>query len=110
MAPLKTGSYNLSCTIINVNGSFIGTPTSAGYVGIIYNFIGAWIVGFSDFISDSNEILHAKLLGIYQGLSIANNTGILNSVCYSDSSLCFNLIKTPMLIQNIKDLLYDNNQ
>lgn len=104
-------------TILNVDGSCLGTPIRTGFGGIIRNTHGFYLAGFSGYINNSNDILFAELTAIYRGLRLAINMGLNDLICYSDSLISINLINvsTPsyhtyaVLIQDIKDLLHDSN-
>ncbi|CAJ2677328.1 unnamed protein product [Trifolium pratense] len=112
---VKWNASNMTCIILNVDGSCLGTPCRAGFGGVLRNSNGAWISGFSGFIAGSTDILYAELLAIYHGLSLAKDLGHDHVACYSDSLNSLSLIQnsTPrfhiyaVLIQNIKDLLLD---
>ncbi|XP_024642131.1 uncharacterized protein [Medicago truncatula] len=114
---VKWNGRNHKGSIINVDGSCIGTPSRAGYGGVIRNNASLFISGFSGFIPHSTDILLAELTAIYQGLNMAMDLNMNDFMCYSDSLLAVNLIMndTPrfhiyaVLIQNIKDLLVDRN-
>ncbi|PNY07026.1 ribonuclease H, partial [Trifolium pratense] len=100
--------------ILNVDGSCLGSPVRVGFGGIIRNDSGYYLSGF---IQGSLDILHAELLAIYQGLTLAKNMAIDELVCYSDFLHCINLIKGPninyhvyaVLIQDIKELISQSN-
>ncbi|CAJ2646060.1 unnamed protein product [Trifolium pratense] len=114
---IKWNNNNFSCTILNVDGSCLGSPTRSGFGGIIRNTFGHYLAGFSGYIQGSSDILYAELYAIYKGLLLAINMGIDELVCYSDSLHCINLIKGPqvkfhmhaVLIQDIKDLISQSN-
>ncbi|CAJ2643293.1 unnamed protein product [Trifolium pratense] len=114
---VKWNNNNHSGIILNVDGSCLGSPVRAGFGGIIRNDSGYYLSGFSGFIQGSSDILHAELLAIYQGLTLAKNMAIDELVCYSDSLHCINLIKGPninyhvyaVLIQDIKELISQSN-
>ncbi|GAU41508.1 hypothetical protein TSUD_302460 [Trifolium subterraneum] len=114
---IKWNNDNFSCVILNVDGSCLGSPVRAGYGGIIRNDSGFYLSGFSGFIRESSDILLAELYAIYQGLTLAKDLVIDELVCYSDSLLCINLIKGPIvkyhvyavLIQDIKELISQSN-
>jgi len=100
-------------TILNVDGSCLGTPIRAGFGGVIRNNHGFYLSGFTRRISNSNDILLAELTAIHRGLRLAFDMGLDDLVCYLDSLLSINLITvdTPsyhiyaVLLQDIKDLL-----
>ncbi|XP_045797947.1 uncharacterized protein LOC123892169 [Trifolium pratense] len=114
---IKWNNNNFSCTILNVDGSCLGSPARSGFGGIIRNTFGHYLAGFSGYIQGSSDILYAELYAIYKGLLLAINMSIDELVCYSDSLHCINLIKGPqvkfhmhaVLIQDIKDLISQSN-
>ncbi|GAU40444.1 hypothetical protein TSUD_397630 [Trifolium subterraneum] len=114
---IKWNNDNFSCVILNVDGSCLDSPVRAGYGGIIRNDSGFYLSGFSGFIRESSDILLAELYAIYQGLTLAKDLAIDELVCYSDSLLCINLIKGPIvkyhvyavLIQDINELICQSN-
>jgi ribonuclease HI len=71
------------------------------------------LAGASGFIPDSSDILLAELRAIYHGLILANNMGLTELACYTDSLTCISLIHgnpSPyhvhaVLIRSIKDIL-----
>jgi len=102
-----------SNVILNVDGSCPGSTTRAGFGGLLRNYVGFYLSGFSGFIQNSTNILRAELLAIYHGLLQAKETTITDLVCYSLH--CINLIKGhpikfhtyAVLIQDIKELIDD---
>jgi len=108
---IKWNKNNHSCTILNTDGSCMGSPIRAGYGGGFRHSVGYYLSGFSGYNQGSSDIVHAKLYDIYQGLLLAKNLGIEEHVCYSDSWLCVNLLKDPtprfhvyaVLIKDVKD-------
>ncbi|PNY17625.1 ribonuclease H [Trifolium pratense] len=56
--------------ILNVDGSSIDNPGISGFGGLIQNCNSAWIYGFAGYIGFSN-ILHAELMAVYHGLTLA---------------------------------------
>jgi ribonuclease HI len=114
---VKWNCNNHMGSILNVDGSCLGTPIRAGFGGIIRNTHGFFLSGFSGYISSSSDILFAELTAIYRGLRMAIDMGLDDLICYSDSLLSVNLINgnTPsyhtyaVLIQDIKDMLQDSN-
>ena len=89
---VRWNNSNFDCAILNVDGSCIGTPTRAGFGGLIRNSAGFYLIGFSGFLPSSTDILQAELTAILHGLSIARDMGITELACYSDSLLSINLI------------------
>lgn len=108
---------NHPSSILNVDGSCLGTPIRASYGGVLRNSEGFYLLGFSGFIPNSNDILLAELSTIYHGMIMAIEMGIDDLICYSDTLLSINLISvdTPryyiyaILVQDIKDLLANRN-
>jgi ribonuclease HI len=100
-----------------VDDSGLGSPARAGYGGIIRNNSGFYLSGFSGFIRESSDIMLAELFVIYQELTLAKDLALEELICYSDSLLCINLIKGPIvkyhvhdvLIQDINDLISQSN-
>lgn len=113
---VKLNSINHEDHILNVDGSFIGSPR-AGYGCVLRNSAGLFISGLSSFILTSTDILLAELTIIHQDLNLAIELNVTDLMCYSDSLIVVHFIKndTPrfhiyvVLIQNIKDLLVDRN-
>jgi len=114
---IRWNCYNHSCHILDVDGSCLGTPQRAGFIGLIRNSTGYYLSGFSGFIPNSEDILLAELSAIYHGLLLSRDMDIFEFVCYTDSLLCLNLITGPTmnyhiyaaLIADIKDLLSSKN-
>lgn len=92
-----TMENNHTGVILNVDGSCLGSPTRTGYIGILRNDAGFYLSGFSGYLHDSSNILYAELYAMISGLSLANEKGIVNLICYSDSLLCTNIITGPIL-------------
>jgi ribonuclease HI len=99
--------------ILNVDGrSTIGNPGISGFGGLIRNSDGAWVHDFAGNIGFSN-ILHAELLAVYHGLTLAWELDIKDLWCYSDSKIVIKLLSDHVndwhcyaaIIYNIKDLL-----
>lgn len=108
---------NFNCTILNVDGSCIGSPIRAGFGGLFRNSAGLYLSGFSGFIPSSSYILQAELTAIHYGISIATDMGITELVVYSNSLLSINILTGEsskfhihaVLIQEIKDMLSQAN-
>jgi ribonuclease HI len=79
-----------------VDSSCHGIPIRTSFNGILRNYAGLFLSGFSGFIPDSNDIMLAELSAIYHGLIIAKNLGYAELVCYSNSLVCINLINGPV--------------
>jgi ribonuclease HI len=105
------------CSILNVDGSCIGDPIRTGFGGVIRNYSGIYLSGFSGFINSPNDILFAELTALFQGLKMAIRLNFEDLVCYSDSLLAVNLINGDtsqfhayaVIIQDIKDMLVSRN-
>jgi len=114
---IRWNNDNYSCTIINVDGSFLGNPVRAGFGGIMWNHAWFYLSGFSGYINDSSDIMYVELFTIYQGLVLAKSLNISDLVCYIDSLRCINLLKGPtmryhvyvVLIQDVKDTIRQDN-
>lgn len=110
---VKWNNSNFNCTILNVDGSCIGSPIRAGFGGLIRNSVGFYLSGFLGFLPSSSDILLAELTAIYDGINTAIDMGITDMAVYSDSLLSINLITTTSskfhihaaLIQDIRDKL-----
>ena len=89
---VRWNSNNYNCGVLNVDGSCLGTPTRAGYGGIIRNSAGFYLSGFSSYLAATSDILFAELSAIHRGLLLAVEAGIEEMVCYSDSMLSINLV------------------
>jgi len=108
---------NISSVILNVDGRCHGSPIRTGFGRFLRNDAGLFLVGFSDFISGSNDILLVELFAIYHGLTMAKDLGYEEFAYYYDSLVCINLINDPIerycihvvLIQDIKQLLNQIN-
>jgi ribonuclease HI len=107
--------WNAHCgnnMILNVDGRSIGNLGISGFGGLICNSDGAWVHSFAGNIDFSN-ILHAELLAVYHGLSLAWELVIKDLWCYSDSKTVIKLLSDhvngwhcyPAIIYNIKDFL-----
>ncbi|RHN59251.1 putative ribonuclease H-like domain-containing protein [Medicago truncatula] len=81
-----------ACSILNVDGSCIGDPIRTGFGGVIRNFSGSYVIGFTGFIDSPNDILFAELTALHHGLTMAASLDFAVLACYSDSLLAVNLI------------------
>ncbi|KAK2439291.1 hypothetical protein QL285_023974 [Trifolium repens] len=98
--------------ILNVDRRSIGNPSISGFRGLIRNSDVVWVYGFAENIDFSN-ILHAELLTVYHGLSLAWELDIKDLWCHSDSKTVIKLLSDHVndchcyaaIIYNIKDLL-----
>jgi len=79
---------NYSCTILNVDGSCLGTPVRADFGGIIWNNAGFYLSSFSGYINDSSNIMYVEPYAIYHGLILAKSLNTIELVCYTDSLHC----------------------
>jgi len=77
---MKWDIFNLSYTIINVDGSCLGNLIRADYGCIVCNSSCVWRVGFSGFISGSTDILQVELYVIHQVLTLAKGMGFYDSI------------------------------
>ncbi|MCI06679.1 S-like ribonuclease, partial [Trifolium medium] len=62
---IKWNNNNYSCTILNVEGSCLGSSARSGFGGIIRNAFGYYLARFSGFIPGSSDILYVELYAIY---------------------------------------------
>lgn len=107
---VRWNNNNFNCVVLNVDGSCLGSPTRAGYGGIIRNSAGFYSSGFSGFLATTTDILMAELTAIHRGLLLAAETDIEEMVCYSDSMLSIKLLTEhaftyhayAVLVQDIK--------
>jgi hypothetical protein len=53
---IKWNNNNHSCVMLNVDGSCLGSPTIAGYGGILRNYAGFFLSGFYGYIQNSSDI------------------------------------------------------
>ncbi|XP_024628798.1 uncharacterized protein [Medicago truncatula] len=114
---IKWNNGNFACTILNVDGSCIGTPARTGFDGLIHNSAGFYLIGFSGFLPPTADILEAELTAILHGITVAQDMGFQELVCYFDSLISLNLIAGnsskyhvhAVLIQDIKDKLSQMN-
>lgn len=114
---IRWNNNNFEGTILNVDGSCLGTPLRAGFGGLIRNTGGYYLAGFSGYLPASSDILQAELTAIYHGLSMARNMGFTDLKCYSDSLLAVSTIMKAtsnyhvyaVLIHEIKALLLQTN-
>jgi len=84
----------MEATIINVDGSSLGSPGRSVFGSVLRDSGGTWLCGFSGFIGISNN-LHAELLAITHGLKLSWDKGHQNVICYSDSMCAIKLIQAP---------------
>ncbi|XP_024628612.1 uncharacterized protein [Medicago truncatula] len=108
---------NYRGTVLNLDGSCLGSPIRADYGGIIRNYAGFFLAGFSGYIAASTNVLLVELTTIHRGLLLAVEMDIADMICYSDSMLSVKLLtysNSPyhaydVLLQDIKDLLSSRN-
>lgn len=81
--------------IVNMDDSCIGNLGRVDFGGLIRNFDGSWITGFSGFIGISNNI-HAELLALLHGVKLAWHKGFCDIICYSDSMNVISLLRDPL--------------
>jgi len=92
---VKWNALNHTCTIINVDWSYLGTPTWAGFGGINQNYVGMFHLLVSLAIL---QVLHTFVTQSFlqsRGLSLGKSIVFEDIVCCTNSSLCINLIKAP---------------
>lgn len=77
---------------LNVDGSSFGNPGRSGYGGVLRNWLGEWLLGFSRSCGFTTN-LTAELFAIACGLKVAWFAGYKKIVCESDSQLALSLIK-----------------
>ncbi|PNX61434.1 ribonuclease H, partial [Trifolium pratense] len=77
--------------VLNVDGSYLGSPGRAGFGGLIRKGSGECIIGFSGFLGIANVIL-AELMALYHGLKIARASGYNHRFCYPDSQTVLDLV------------------
>lgn len=114
---ISWNSINFNCHILNVDGSRLGTPTRAGYGGLIRNSVGLFLKGFSGLIHGSTCILQVDLTAILEGFRMVVIMGIEELVCFSDSQILVNLVSGEVskfhaytvIIQDIKDIIASHN-
>jgi ribonuclease HI len=114
---IKWNCNNYTGSILNVDGSCLGTPIWASFGGVLCNSVGVYLSDFSGFIPNSNDILLAELTTIYHGLIKAIEMGTDHLLCYYDSLISIHLISDntlrfhiyAMVIQDIKDMLASRN-
>ncbi|CAJ2644087.1 unnamed protein product [Trifolium pratense] len=98
--------------VLNVDGSYLGSPGRADFGGLIRKGSGECIIGFSGFLGIANVIL-AELMALYHGLKIARTSGYNHRLCYPDSQTVLDLVLKrynsyhcyAAVIANIQDLL-----
>ena len=56
---IKWNKNNHLCTILNIDGSCMGSPIKAGYGGVFRNSDVYYLSGFSGYNKGSSDILHA---------------------------------------------------
>jgi len=114
---MRWNNNNCNCTVLNVDGSCLGSPIRAAYGGIFRNSAGLYTSGFSGFIATTTDIFFAELTAIHKCMLLVVEKGIETMVCYSDSLLSIKLLTDhasryhayAVLIHDIKDLLSSRN-
>jgi len=89
---VKWNNNNLSCAILNVVGSCHGTPLKTRFRRVLHDNLGLFLVGFSGFLPNSDDIMLTELSAIYHGLVMAKDLCYTELACYSDSLVCINLL------------------
>uniref|UniRef100_A0A151UGD4 Ribonuclease H protein At1g65750 family n=1 Tax=Cajanus cajan TaxID=3821 RepID=A0A151UGD4_CAJCA len=79
-----------NCVILNTDGSVM--DDKAGFGGVLRSSDGVWIHGFCGNM-DGSEIIGVELLGILQGLRIAQILGLSRVYCQTDSLVAVKWIK-----------------
>lgn len=77
---------------LNVDGSSLGNPGHLGFGGIIRNFDGAWMMGFSGYCGFTTNI-SAELFAIAHGLACAWDGGHRKVICESDSLMALTMVE-----------------
>ncbi|KAK5787119.1 hypothetical protein PVK06_041771 [Gossypium arboreum] len=85
----KQGS---DCFKLNVDGSWDQSWARAGSGGVIPDWYGNWVVGFSAFCGSFVVLLLPMLRGIFHGTGIAWRKGIPNIIIESDSSTAAEIV------------------
>ena len=76
---------------LNTDGSVMGSPPLAAYVGVIQSAKGEWIYSYSRFLGNK-DILFAELNSIRVGLEKAWELGFIQLWCETDSLEAWRLI------------------
>jgi ribonuclease HI len=114
---VRWNNNNHHCHILNVDGGCLGSPIRVGYGGLFRTNAGSFLSGFSGYLPRSNCILLDELMAIFKGLRLAQDMGLEDLVCYTDSILSVNLITCntskyhayAVIIQDIKDVMASHN-
>ena len=90
--PIKWVSPPLDWFKLNTDVSSLGNPGLAGGGGVIRNYVGDWVGGFSRAIGVTTSI-QAELRALKNGLKLAIDLGILNVEIKMDSLVAVELVK-----------------
>lgn len=77
---------------LNVDGSAINNPGMAGFGGLMRDCDGCFLHGFYGTVGVS-DILHAKLMALFQGVPLCWELGYRKVNCYLDSLHTMKLIE-----------------
>jgi ribonuclease HI len=77
---------------LNVDGSLLGTPNTAGYGGLIRDNNWNFVMGFYG-AATVISILFAELMAVLHGLQLCWENGFKQIMCYSDSLQTISLIR-----------------
>ncbi|XP_045817094.1 uncharacterized protein LOC123910091 [Trifolium pratense] len=78
---------------LNVDGSLLGSPQSAGFGGLIRNSFGSFLGGFYG-VACQAIILYAEIMAMLHGLELCWDKGFKHVICLSDSLQTVTLVKT----------------
>lgn len=94
---------------LNTDGSCSGSSATAGAGGLIRDYNGSWLVGFSRRIGCTNAIC-AKLWALRDGLNIAVQNNFLNLVIELDAKMVIvllNMDKEKILYHPLNSFILD---
>ncbi|XP_045797645.1 uncharacterized protein LOC123891799 [Trifolium pratense] len=77
---------------LNVDGSLLGSPQSAGFGGLIRNSFGSFLGGFYG-VAAQASILYAEIMAMLHGLELCWEKGFKHVICLSDSLQTVTLVK-----------------
>lgn len=101
---------NLSCAILNVDGSCHGTPLITRFEGVLQNNSCFFLAVFFCFLPNSDDIMLDAPSAIYHGPVLTKDLGYMELAYYFDCLVCTNLLNGPVeryhvyavLLQKIK--------